>query len=106
MKYSSERNVIERVFQFLKGRWAILRGNLYYPAQTQCQTIVACCVLHNLINREMNNIEMTNDLNEGDSSYTTIRGEMNNSETIDDLDEGVYASNALYVYCIMMLTIC
>lgn len=71
MKYSSERNVIERVFQFLKGRWAILRGNLYYPAQTQCQTIVACCVLHNLINREMNNIEMTNNLDEGDSSYAT-----------------------------------
>ncbi|KAL0541277.1 hypothetical protein IC582_021319 [Cucumis melo] len=36
MKHSSARNVIERAFGVLKGRWAILRENLYYPLQVQC----------------------------------------------------------------------
>ncbi|KAL4023499.1 hypothetical protein IC575_017257 [Cucumis melo] len=31
MKHSSARNVIERAFGVLKGRWAILRGKSYYP---------------------------------------------------------------------------
>ncbi|KAA0032858.1 retrotransposon protein [Cucumis melo var. makuwa] len=53
MKHSSARNVIERAFGVLKGRWAILRGKSYYPLQVQCRTILACALLHNLINREM-----------------------------------------------------
>ncbi|KAA0033262.1 retrotransposon protein [Cucumis melo var. makuwa] len=53
MKHSSARNVIERTFGVLKGRWAILRGKLYYPLQVQCRTILACVLLYNLINREM-----------------------------------------------------
>ncbi|KAA0058990.1 retrotransposon protein [Cucumis melo var. makuwa] len=51
MKHSSARNVIERAFCVLKGHWAILRGKSYYPLQVQCRTILACCLLHNLINR-------------------------------------------------------
>ncbi|KAA0041773.1 retrotransposon protein [Cucumis melo var. makuwa] len=41
MKHSSARNVIERAFGVLKGRWAILRGKSYYPLQVQCRTILA-----------------------------------------------------------------
>ncbi|KAL0543815.1 hypothetical protein IC582_018920 [Cucumis melo] len=58
MKHSSARNVIERAFGLLKGRWAILRGKSYYPVDVQCRTIMACCLLHNLINREMTNSEI------------------------------------------------
>ncbi|KAA0032256.1 retrotransposon protein [Cucumis melo var. makuwa] len=40
MKHSSTRNVIERAFGVLKGRWAILHGKSYYPLQVQCRTIL------------------------------------------------------------------
>ncbi|KAA0035293.1 retrotransposon protein [Cucumis melo var. makuwa] len=33
MKHSSARNVIERAFGVLKGRWAILRRKSYYPVE-------------------------------------------------------------------------
>ncbi|KAL4028641.1 hypothetical protein IC575_011842 [Cucumis melo] len=71
MKHSSVRNVIERVFSVLKGHWAILRGKSYYPLQVQCRTILACCLLHNLINREMTNCNNIDEVNEGDSTYAT-----------------------------------
>ncbi|KAA0043338.1 retrotransposon protein [Cucumis melo var. makuwa] len=71
MKYSSARNVIERAFGVLKGRWAILRGKSYYPLQVQCRTILACALLHNLINREMTYCDDVDDEDEGDSTYAT-----------------------------------
>ncbi|KAL0556774.1 hypothetical protein IC582_005290 [Cucumis melo] len=75
MKLSS-RNVIEHAFGVLKGRWAIFRGKSYYPLQVQCHTILACVLLHNLINREMTYCEDVDDVDEGDSTYaTTIASE-------------------------------
>ncbi|KAA0052253.1 retrotransposon protein [Cucumis melo var. makuwa] len=71
MKHSLERNMIERAFGLLKGRWAILRGKSYYPLQVQCCTILACCVPYNLMNREMTNCEDIYDFEEGGSAYTT-----------------------------------
>lgn len=53
MKHASARNVIERCFGLLKIRWAILRSQSFYPIKTQCRIITACCLLHNLIRREM-----------------------------------------------------
>ncbi|GMP62051.1 hypothetical protein CsSME_00024301 [Camellia sinensis var. sinensis] len=53
MKHASARNVIERCFGLLKIRWAILRCASYYPIRTQNRIITACCLLHNLIRREM-----------------------------------------------------
>ncbi|KAA0037743.1 retrotransposon protein [Cucumis melo var. makuwa] len=67
--YRGQRNVIERAFGVLKGRWAILRGKSYYPLQVQCRTILACALLHNLINREMTYCDDVED--EGDSTYAT-----------------------------------
>ncbi|KAL4035331.1 hypothetical protein IC575_004015 [Cucumis melo] len=75
MKHSLARNVTERAFWLLKGRWAILRGKSYYPVNVQCRTIMACCLLHNLINREMTNSEIIDDLDEGDSTYATTGGD-------------------------------
>uniref|UniRef100_A0A5B7AF72 Putative nuclease HARBI1 isoform X1 n=1 Tax=Davidia involucrata TaxID=16924 RepID=A0A5B7AF72_DAVIN len=53
MKHSIARNVIERCFGLLKLRWAILRSPSYFPIKTQTRIIIACCLLHNLIRREM-----------------------------------------------------
>ena len=82
MKHSSRRNVIERAFGLLKGRWAILRGRSYYPFKVQCRIIVACCLLHNLIKREMhpdlfdqifeNEDENVAAVEEGEQHYTHI----------------------------------
>ncbi|KAA0063228.1 putative nuclease HARBI1 [Cucumis melo var. makuwa] len=75
MKHSSARNVIERAFGLLKGHWTILRGKSYYPVDVQSRTIMVCCLLHNLINREMTNSEIINNLDEGDATYATTRGD-------------------------------
>ena len=53
MKHSSARNVIERCFGILKKRWTILRSPSFYPIKTQTKIIMACCLLHNFIRREM-----------------------------------------------------
>ncbi|KAL5543802.1 hypothetical protein UlMin_007586 [Ulmus minor] len=53
MKHSSARNIVEREFGLLKGRWEILRGRSYYPVKIQYHIILACCLLHNLIRSEM-----------------------------------------------------
>ncbi|TYK19875.1 retrotransposon protein [Cucumis melo var. makuwa] len=71
MKHLSARNVIERAFDILKGRWAILRGKSYYPVEVQCRTILACCLLHNLINREMTTFDIQDDIYEVDSTHVT-----------------------------------
>ncbi|XP_062079947.1 protein ALP1-like [Humulus lupulus] len=55
MKHSSARNVIERCFGAIKNRWAILRSPSFYPIKTQNRIILACCLLHNFIRREMPN---------------------------------------------------
>ena len=53
MKHSAARNVIERTFGIVKMRWAILRSHSFYPIRTQCRIVTACCLLENLIKREM-----------------------------------------------------
>ncbi|KAF7803589.1 protein ALP1-like [Senna tora] len=51
MRHSSARNVIERCFGMLKMRWAILRSPSFYPVRTHTKIVIACCLLHNLVNR-------------------------------------------------------
>ena len=53
MKHASARNVIERYFGVIKMRWGILRSASFYPIKTQIRIITACCLIHNLIRREM-----------------------------------------------------
>ena len=62
MKHSSARNIIERCFGLLKMRWAILRSHSFYRIKTQCRIITACCLLHNLIRREMSVDPMEHEL--------------------------------------------
>ncbi|KAL0550221.1 hypothetical protein IC582_014725 [Cucumis melo] len=71
MKHTSARNVIERAFGVLKGRCTILRGKPYYSIEVQCRTILACCLLHNLINRDMATFDIVDDIDEVDSTHAT-----------------------------------
>ncbi|KAG8371377.1 hypothetical protein BUALT_Bualt13G0081500 [Buddleja alternifolia] len=51
--HAMARNVIERSFALLKGRWSILRSNFFYPVKVQNRIIMACGLLHNFIRTEM-----------------------------------------------------
>ncbi|KAK4713218.1 hypothetical protein R3W88_019125 [Solanum pinnatisectum] len=53
MKHARARNVIERAFGLLKGRWGILRSSLWYSVKVHNRIISACCLIHNYIRREM-----------------------------------------------------
>lgn len=53
MKHSKARNVIERCFGLLKGRWGILRSPSFFPIRTQGRIVTACVLLHNLIRKYM-----------------------------------------------------
>ena len=53
MKHSTTRNVIKRCSSFLKLHWVILRSACFFLVKTQCKIILTCCLLHNLIKREM-----------------------------------------------------
>ncbi|TYK04861.1 putative nuclease HARBI1 [Cucumis melo var. makuwa] len=50
-------------------------GNSCYLVQVQCQTIMACYLLHNLTNKEITNAEIPDELDEGDLTYATIEGD-------------------------------
>ncbi|KAK4709834.1 hypothetical protein R3W88_004347 [Solanum pinnatisectum] len=53
MKHARARNVIERTFGLLKGRWGILRSPSWYSVKIHNKIISACCLIHNFIRREM-----------------------------------------------------
>ncbi|XP_057529788.1 uncharacterized protein LOC130808327 [Amaranthus tricolor] len=53
MKHSKARNVIERCFGLLKGRWGILRTPSFFPIRTHGRIVQACVLLHNLIRKHM-----------------------------------------------------
>ncbi|KAK2652572.1 hypothetical protein Ddye_012428 [Dipteronia dyeriana] len=76
MKHSSARNVIERCFGVIKNRWAILRSPSFYPIKIQNRIIMACCLLHNFIRREMpddrNDVILEESDDEADESITTV----------------------------------
>nr|XP_009801920.1 PREDICTED: uncharacterized protein LOC104247567 isoform X2 [Nicotiana sylvestris] len=53
MRHARARNVIERTFGLLKGRWGILRSSSWYSVKVHNRIISACCLIHNFIRREM-----------------------------------------------------
>ena len=101
MKHSSARNIIERCFGLLKGRWGILKDNSYYPIETKNKIIMACCLLHNFIRQEMEvdpfdddaQDEGTGDVGHEDVDNITSIG-ISNEWTIfrDNLAESMFAS--------------
>lgn len=75
MKLSFVRNLIERAFDVLKSHWTLLREKSYYLIEVQCRIILACCLLHNPINREITNFNIHDDIDEVDLTHATIVGE-------------------------------
>ena len=55
IKHSQIRNCIERCFDILEARCAILREKSFYSIKTDCKIIFACYLLHNFIRLEMPN---------------------------------------------------
>ncbi|KAK6148549.1 hypothetical protein DH2020_019461 [Rehmannia glutinosa] len=53
LRHAKARNIIERSFAVLKGRWAILRSKAFYSIKMQNRIIMACCLLHNFIRSTM-----------------------------------------------------
>jgi len=76
MKHASARNVIERCFGLIKARWGILRSPSFYPIKIQCRIITACCLLHNLIRREMSIDPMEHEINELEDGENMVEGDM------------------------------
>lgn len=73
-KHSSARNIIERCFGVLKGRWAILRGKSFYSVKTQCRIISACALLHNHCLREMPIDSFEEDIDDGEVQCEELEG--------------------------------
>ena len=91
MKHSSCRNVIERAFGLLKGRWSIIRGKSFYPIKTQCKIIVTCCLLHNFIKRENRQYFDKPFENKDDNNNDNGSGSGSGSDSNDDnTDEDQY----------------
>nr|XP_004250658.1 protein ALP1-like [Solanum lycopersicum] len=53
MRHARARNVIEREFGLSKGRWGILKSPSWYSVKVHNRIISACCLIHNIIRREM-----------------------------------------------------
>ncbi|XP_038885566.1 uncharacterized protein LOC120075895 [Benincasa hispida] len=71
----------------LKGQWAILRRKSFYPIQVQCRTITACCLIHNLITREMGIGTMLNVPDEENSASVGLDGD--HIEFVESLEEWI-----------------
>ncbi|KAL6269412.1 hypothetical protein ACE6H2_026323 [Prunus campanulata] len=80
MKHAKARNVIERV-------------HLFYPIKTQCRIITACCLLHNLIRKEMSRDPLEHEINEIEEMENVIEGDM--VGTVGASDEGTTWRNDL-----------
>ncbi|GJT33792.1 ALP1-like protein [Tanacetum coccineum] len=76
MKHSKTRNVIERSFGLLKGRWKIVASPFILLKETQIRIIMACCLLHNLIQKFMSH-----------DPQESVHEEEEEEEEYDDNDE-------------------
>ncbi|XP_034219068.1 uncharacterized protein LOC117630461 [Prunus dulcis] len=72
-RYRTRKGEI-RYFGLIKARWGILRSPSFYPIKTQCQIITACCLLHNLIRREMSIDPIEHEINELEDGENMVEG--------------------------------
>ncbi|WVZ81722.1 LOW QUALITY PROTEIN: hypothetical protein U9M48_029066 [Paspalum notatum var. saurae] len=80
--HARARNIIERAFGRLKGRWTILRSASYFPMKTQCRIITACALLHNLILQKMSQDPFACDEQLMEASLEQLEGEISEPEFI------------------------
>ncbi|KAL0454952.1 UNVERIFIED_CONTAM: hypothetical protein Slati_0834400 [Sesamum latifolium] len=86
LRHAAAHNVIERSFGLLKTRWGILRSPSYYSIDVQNRIIVACCLLHNYVRREMPEDPIDCELHEdpnnaefGNTEYMNVGDDEGNS---------------------------
>jgi hypothetical protein len=82
MHHGRARNIIERCFGRLKGRWAILWSASYFPVKTQCRIIMACALLHNLILQKMSRDPIETEEQSVADSMEITEGEVGEPEFI------------------------
>ncbi|KAL5554073.1 hypothetical protein UlMin_041474 [Ulmus minor] len=87
MKHLAAQNVIEQCFGVLKNWWAILRSPSFYPIKTQNRIIMACCLLHNFIRREMPNDPYDNVVDEPVEEFNQAEEYSGSISTIEPTDE-------------------
>jgi hypothetical protein len=73
--HARARNIIERAFGRLNGRWAILKSASYFPVKTQCRIIMACALLHNLILQKMPRDTLESEESAMEASYDVMEEE-------------------------------
>ena len=76
MKHLAARNVIEMCFWLLKIRWGILRSPSFYLIMIHNRIIVACCLLHNFIRREMSIDPIEDDVSEYLDSNPVVQNDL------------------------------
>ena len=84
MKHASARNIIKCCFGIIKMRWVILRSPCFYLIKTQNRVIMACCLIHNLIRREMS-------INQDENAYDLSP---NSENVVEDEVIGSIASSS------------
>ena len=82
MCHARARNIIERAFGRLKGRWEILRSPSYFLVKTQCRNIMACALLHNLILQKMSRDPLECEEPVMEASFEVMEGEISDPEFI------------------------
>lgn len=80
LKHAKARNVIERCFGLLKGRWGILRSPSWFSLQTHGRIVLACALLHNLVKRYM--LQEFDD----DDLYEEVDSEDDESDEDDEVE--------------------
>ncbi|KAK6146458.1 hypothetical protein DH2020_020327 [Rehmannia glutinosa] len=84
LRHSKARNVIEKDFGLLDGRWAILRSNAFYPVKTQNRIIMACYLLHDFIRTTMSRDPLEDDIPD---LFTNPRAGQNDDNDNDYVDQ-------------------
>uniref|UniRef100_A0A803L6V7 DDE Tnp4 domain-containing protein n=1 Tax=Chenopodium quinoa TaxID=63459 RepID=A0A803L6V7_CHEQI len=95
MKHARVRNVIERCFGLLKGRWSILRSPSFFPIRTHGRIVMACCLLHNLIRKFM----PTDDINEDELN------ESDDDSESDSDDEREFITSGMFYFFELILSV-
>jgi hypothetical protein len=70
-RHSQLRSAIERSFGIVKHRFAILKGQMPYPFDTQVKIVIACFLLHNFI-RMTDRDDVPEDIEQEDSTPSDL----------------------------------
>ncbi|KAJ3686380.1 hypothetical protein LUZ61_015544 [Rhynchospora tenuis] len=102
-RHAQLRNVVEKAFGILKGRFRILRDMHRYKYSFQTNLVIAYCVLHNFINRHQRvQVDFEEDATSSDGSDdpdTDVPSTSANVSGAQMLKEGVHLETVLEICC-------